>query len=453
MLALACVFRFQAVTAPLTEPGTPTRDAEAFVDEVLAHESRYGELLKTRGAPRVDAIGFDSAEHLRRSVQLRIARLEKPSSLLLYSLEQQPAEVFVTTADGPIQRFVLHGAADIGELAERHRHALKVPYLQAARAPQRREPVDHRLPVDEQRGGRCNGQTALEQTEPTASEAEIGLRLRQALLPDAVLAAVANSEQLLLLASGSLASIPLAALPLERGGEWLGEQFQLILLPSLPDFLQRQRVVTRHPPCSPLVVGDPIYPQNDKHWRLPQLPGAYREAIAVAKRLGVKPLLGAEATTEKVMGAMPKAELVWLATHGMADTAHPMSQSWLALTATETEGWQWNASSIQQKTSKADVVVLSACQTGLGMAHAAGVIGLARAFERAGSGTVVMSLWNVSDEATSVQMLHLLDSLLAKTDVPQALQAAQQKTRKLYPDPALWASFAVLGLPRDATAP
>ena len=105
------------------------------------------------------------------------------------------------------------------------------------------------------------------------------------------------------------------------------------------------------------------------------------------------------------------------------------------------------AGEVQQMRLQASLVVLSACQSGLGFAHDGGVIGLARAFQKAGVPRVVMSLWSVSDEAT----LYLMDrfQLTAMNNPPaEALRLAMLDARQKYPDPALWAPFTLFGTPR-----
>jgi CHAT domain-containing protein len=93
-----------------------------------------------------------------------------------------------------------------------------------------------------------------------------------------------------------------------------------------------------------------------------------------------------------------------------------------------------------------DLVVLSACETGLGdNLVGQGVIGLQRAFMIAGAKSVIMSLWSVSDEKTQELMtlfyINLINNNMTKED---ALHQAKLAMKKLYPEPYYWAGFILL---------
>ena len=92
------------------------------------------------------------------------------------------------------------------------------------------------------------------------------------------------------------------------------------------------------------------------------------------------------------------------------------------------------------------MVVLSACGTALGRTTAnEGVYGLQRAFKKAGAGTLVMSLWNVSDVATGDFMTAFHRELMKKgTDRRKAFARARRELRKKYPDPFYWAAFVMV---------
>jgi CHAT domain-containing protein len=109
---------------------------------------------------------------------------------------------------------------------------------------------------------------------------------------------------------------------------------------------------------------------------------------------------------------------------------------------------KWTAKEIQGLDLKAQIAILSACQTGLGKVHDAGIIGLARAFQLAGTPRVVMSLWNVSDEATRKLMVFLVSYLKNGVVPAEALRRAMVAYKKQEPDPAKWASFILFGTPR-----
>jgi CHAT domain-containing protein len=89
------------------------------------------------------------------------------------------------------------------------------------------------------------------------------------------------------------------------------------------------------------------------------------------------------------------------------------------------------------------LVVMSACQTGLGKVFPGGVFGLARAWYYAGAPQIVTSLWNINDAATNVLMSHFIRARATMT-TEAALRTAMLETRTEFPDPALWAGFSVL---------
>lgn len=97
----------------------------------------------------------------------------------------------------------------------------------------------------------------------------------------------------------------------------------------------------------------------------------------------------------------------------------------------------------------ADLVVLSACETGLGKNVAGeGVIGLTRGFMYAGSPRVVVSLWNVNDLATAELMQRFYRGMLTdKLTASQALQAAQGSMMKeqRWSSPYYWGAFVLYG--------
>lgn len=100
----------------------------------------------------------------------------------------------------------------------------------------------------------------------------------------------------------------------------------------------------------------------------------------------------------------------------------------------------------QMNLSNTELVVLSACETGLGDIQGnEGVYGLQRAFKIAGAKYLIMSLWQVPDQQTSLLMSTFYKKWLEeKMPIPEALQAAQQALREAGLDPFYWAGFVLV---------
>ena len=123
---------------------------------------------------------------------------------------------------------------------------------------------------------------------------------------------------------------------------------------------------------------------------------------------------------------------------------------------------RWTLREIQADRFDADLVTISACESGLGPISADGVLGLSRAFLVAGARSVLVSLWRVADIPTRYQMEHFYRALAGNGgDRAAALREAQLATlralragtlrtlsgRPLPESPAFWAPFVLLGEP------
>lgn len=162
--------------------------------------------------------------------------------------------------------------------------------------------------------------------------------------------------------------------------------------------------VTRSPLVPPrqaraAVLGDPIFGGS-----LAQLPGARAEAVAVSAKYKIEPLLGEAATEQELRRKVGSGvDVLHLATHALYDPVFPLSSS-LILTDGK-RAVSLTAEQLFQKPIPARLVVLSACETGMGKVAAGDdLLGLARSFYLGGASAVVSSLWPVEDEATRLFM-------------------------------------------------
>ncbi|MCS6813534.1 MAG: CHAT domain-containing protein, partial [Cyanobacteria bacterium] len=214
--------------------------------------------------------------------------------------------------------------------------------------------------------------------------------------------------------------------------------------------------------ASALIVGNPTMPQitfqlGGKPETLSALPGAEQEAKTIANLLQTQALVHDQATKSAVLARLPNARIIHLATHGFLNdfegqgipgaialapelkTAQPMAQPLGKIDGLLT------ASEILELTLVADLVTLSACDTGRGRITGDGVIGLSRSWLAAGAASLVVSLWKVPDDSTVLLMTEFYRNLQQGQAKAEALRQAMITTKAVYPDPIDWAAFTLIG--------
>ena len=203
-----------------------------------------------------------------------------------------------------------------------------------------------------------------------------------------------------------------------------------------------------------LVVGNPTMPQmpntggvsGEEPQRLAPLPHAEREAEAIAQLLDTQALTGDRATQQAISQHLPQAQLIHLATHGLLDDRRGIGSA-IALAPTDTDDGWLTAAEIFSMRLNAELVVLSACNTGQGQITGDGVIGLSRSFMSAGVPSVIVSLWMVPDAPTADLMTAFYQHLPHQPDTAGALRQAMLDTLEKHPNPRNWAAFALVGEP------
>ena len=249
-------------------------------------------------------------------------------------------------------------------------------------------------------------------------------------------------SRLIIVPHRELSTVPFAALFKEDQG-FLIDRYTLTVTPSLQtlDTLQQ---TTPTATGTPLIVGNPS-PMVDN---LSPLPRTEAEAIAIAQKLNITPILGKQATEANLKSKFANASILHLATHGVIQKSDRDLNSWLALadiSSNSDEDNKLTISEIFNSNFNAQLAVLSACNTNSGEISGEGVVGLARAFLKAGVPTVVASSWKVPDRETQILMEEFYDQLLAGQTYAEALRIAQLKLRTDYPNPFYWAAFSVIG--------
>ncbi|MCC5945598.1 MAG: CHAT domain-containing protein [Bernardetiaceae bacterium] len=205
------------------------------------------------------------------------------------------------------------------------------------------------------------------------------------------------------------------------------------------------------------------------------LPGTKTEIEAIKgyfnqKNIKTQVLLEADAN-EQIFKNIKSPTILHVATHGffvpkikqsevanMQDAVNrtllenPFMRSGLLLAGCETpnpegeDGVLTAEEAMNLSLENTELVVLSACETGLGdIQNGEGVFGLQRAFQQAGAKTVLMSLWKVSDEATQMLMSEFYKNLLSGKSKREAFKAAQLSLKAKFPEPYFWGAFVMIG--------
>jgi hypothetical protein len=207
-----------------------------------------------------------------------------------------------------------------------------------------------------------------------------------------------------------------------------------------------------------VLIGNPDL-GGDRKFCWPDLPHAEKEVRDAATNWpgSSSVMVRSEASHSAVTSALAANQrtlrFIHFATHGVSDAENPADASFLALRsrnllAAEVKKYKLHANPL---------VVLSACETGLGKAFRGGIFGMAYAWYAAGAKQVVVSLWNVDDHGTNQLMERFMTALREfKAETRErifgdgaefALTRAMTELKKENKDPAIWAGFTVYGRP------
>ena len=320
-----------------------------------------------------------------------------------------------------------------------------------------------------------------------------------------------RDRRLAIVADGALQGLPFAMLPepgsqgrtddrlsssVKPAGEPLVAGHEIVQLPSASVAAQLRRESAGRPPAPNLVAvfADPVFDAADPRMRgagpppvappvskkedetrilehladaspasgnerritVARLPYTRQEADAILKVAGSgRNLEALDFRASRAMALSPdlsRYRYVHFATHGYLDTERPgLSALVLSMVdeRSQSEDGFLRVNDIYNLRLQADLVVLSACQTGLGKeVKGEGLMGLTRAFLYAGAPRVVVSLWNVNDRATADLMAAFYRAMLRGGKTPSAaLREAQLAIRKQkrWESPYYWAAFVQHG--------
>jgi CHAT domain-containing protein/tetratricopeptide (TPR) repeat protein len=182
---------------------------------------------------------------------------------------------------------------------------------------------------------------------------------------------------------------------------------------------------------------------------------AVKQEVAQVRRLlgkqGVVAVLEAEATPERARQLVQNARVVHFACHARADDVDPLGSGLLLSPAGSDAGLLTAAEVVSRWRLRADVVMLSACETAVGQVRRyEGMYGLARAFLFAGSRSVGASLWRVEDVSTARLMGVFYRGYALGVPKVEALRRAQVALLRdrQYADPYYWSCFVLMGAER-----
>ncbi len=311
-----------------------------------------------------------------------------------------------------------------------------------------------------------------------------------------IAADIQQKKRLLVVSDGALQYIPFALLPMVQsagGAETeapLVATHEIVSLPSASVLDVLRRDATGRPKARKMVavLADPVFGKDDVrvkalsrrlretgsavpaaaslNWAaptrtsaLPRLPFTQQEARAIMATVppgrGMA-ALGFDASRKKAMSPeLARYQVVHFATHGLLDNEHP-ELSGLVFSLIDRNGKAQNGflevQDIYNLNLPVDLVVLSACETGLGKnIKGEGLVGLTRGFMYAGSRRVVASLWAIDDVATSELMRRFYSAMFHQGLSPaSALRQAQlqMSQQERWKNPYYWGAFILQGEPK-----
>jgi CHAT domain-containing protein len=418
--------RIAAIRRQISQPdraGATAQQADADLDEAeSALESFRLEMRKAN--PRLANIWYPSPLAVDEAREL----LKPGTTLVEYSLGDKRSFVWVLSRE----RFAsaeLPAAKEIEAQVNEYRRLLT---------------------------SRVSGLTVKQSERDVESQAA---RLYGTLLKP-VEAEFAGSRELVIVPDGALHYLPFEALSFSganRSGAFLLERFPMSYAASATSFLGVDvQASPVHTGRQLLAFGDPSYgtgrgSASGGGFDPGPLPYTRAEIEGIAALFPPKArsiYLGAGASEKSVAGeAVGQYQYIHFATHGLLDEAHP-ERSGLALTPGKDDDGVLRVDAITTLRLQADVVTLSACNTGLGgLFSGEGMLGLVRAFLYAGAGSVNVSLWNVNDAATAALMKEFYRNLSRSMPADQALRSAKlallRQEGTLWRHPHFWAPFVL----------
>jgi tetratricopeptide (TPR) repeat protein len=245
-----------------------------------------------------------------------------------------------------------------------------------------------------------------------------------------------TTRRVVVVPHGVLHGVPFHALP--DGDGWLCDRFDVSYAPSAAVYgFCASKPSRADGPATVLALPDSAAPLIAD------------EAAAVAEALGpdTVSIAGPDATAARLREAVASSRLVHVASHGMFRPDRP------ALSSIRLADTWLNLYDVYDLDVRADLVVLSACETGVVPAGCGDeALGLLRGFLYAGAPRVLASRWRVNDASTSLFMRSFHGSLKEGGTYDSALRTAMGAVRERHPHPYHWAAFSLVGYSRGRLA-
>ena len=290
--------------------------------------------------------------------------------------------------------------------------------------------------------------------DPTPAQTDRLKQLHKLLIePIAPYLPTEPNQRIIFIPQNELFLAPFPALQ-DASGKYLIQKHTILTAPSIQVLQlthEKRKAVSGN---GAVVVGNPTMPSvttklGEPPQRLSNLPAAQKEATDIAQLLNTKALTGQEATKAGVLPKLSKARMIHLATHGLLDDFKGLGVPGAIALAPDGTGelndGLLTSNEIFDLKLNAELVVLSACDTGRGQLTGDGVIGLSRSLITAGVPSVIVSLWSVPDAPTASLMTQFYQNLKQNPDKAIALRQAMLTTMEKHPNPRDWAAFTLIG--------
>ncbi|MBP0009620.1 CHAT domain-containing tetratricopeptide repeat protein [Roseofilum sp. Belize Diploria] len=422
------------------------REAQVIEEKIktLLDQYRAVQALIRVSSPRYAALTQPEPLTLEE-IQTQV--LDEDTLLLEYFLGKERSTLWLVSST-EIKSYELPGRETIEQSARKFRDALTIPTQRIRR-------------------------NVLEATAIQLSEQILG-----------PVAEELGNKRLAIAGHGALQYVPFAALAVPGLQEYkpLIANRELVNLPSASTvaILRRETQGRKPAPKTLAVLADPVFGQNDGRVSTrgtskaqplpPDLERSARESGVLFDRLPythqeAESILALVPAPERLEGfgfsasrklaasdELSQYQIIHFATHGLMNSTNP-ALSGLVFSLVNADGEPLNGflrlHEIFNLNLPSELVVLSACETGLGQnIKGEGLIGLTRGFMYAGAPRLVVSLWSVDDQATAKLMIDFYQTLLAEGKSPsQALREAQLKMWETsqWWQPYYWAAFTLQG--------